>query len=324
MKKYYLIPLILFGTLLTSCKKEPLPDPVADFSFTIQGQYAPTDVIFVNNSQNAENFTWSFGDGTSSTDKNVTHNYATSGTYSVTVAAVNSEGATNSTTKQVIINRKPADPPVVSFSYSGNTSFAPCIVTFNNNTTNAVSYNWTFGDGGTSSEKSPQHLYSNGGTYNVILNATNSDGLTVSLTKAVNVKNKPTKVSIKQVTITYLSFTNSSGVSWDASNGPDTYYEVSDYPSGTTYYTSGYIANVVPADIPLSFSAYTITLSNLTRQYKIRIYDDDGIWGSEFIGGYYFSFSDYMPTNGDDYPTVINMQNSTSYVKLKLNIVWLQ
>jgi len=48
---------------------------------------APLSVSFTNNSANASSYLWDFGDGTTSTDANPAHNYATLGTYTVTLTA---------------------------------------------------------------------------------------------------------------------------------------------------------------------------------------------------------------------------------------------
>jgi PKD repeat protein len=57
-----------------------------------------------------------------------------------------------------------------SFSISGKN------VTFTNASVGASSYTWDFGDGNSSEEESPEHIYSNAGTYKVKLTATNSAG----------------------------------------------------------------------------------------------------------------------------------------------------
>lgn len=51
-------------------------------------------------------------------------------------------------------------------------------VVFRSYSTDAVSYLWDFGDGGTSTEANPNYTYTTGGLYKVKLTTTSSDGLT--------------------------------------------------------------------------------------------------------------------------------------------------
>src|SRR5688572_3070820 len=48
---------------------------------------------------------------------------------------------------------------------------APFTVSFNNTSTNGISFDWDFGDGGTSTANNPSHTYTTTGTYTVTLNA---------------------------------------------------------------------------------------------------------------------------------------------------------
>lgn len=59
--------------------------------------------------------------------------------------------------------------------------------TFSNESISASSFMWNFGDGNTSTEKSPTHTYATTGTYNVVLTATNASGsVTVNQTITVS------------------------------------------------------------------------------------------------------------------------------------------
>ncbi len=63
--------------------------------------------------------------------------------------------------------------PAAAFASSNAISCtAPLTVNFTNSSTGSVSYNWNFGDGGTSTVTSPAHTYTAGGIYNVQLIAT--------------------------------------------------------------------------------------------------------------------------------------------------------
>ncbi|HQW04212.1 MAG TPA: PKD domain-containing protein [Saprospiraceae bacterium] len=67
----------------------------------------------------------------------------------------------------------PADePPVVGFT----ADVAEKVATFTNNSYDATSYNWNFGDGNTSAEANPVHTYVNPGVYTVTLTGTKGSG----------------------------------------------------------------------------------------------------------------------------------------------------
>ncbi|MEA1921237.1 MAG: PKD domain-containing protein, partial [Pseudomonadota bacterium] len=78
----------------------------------------------------------------------------------------------------------PVTPPVADFT-ADPTSGAPLLlVTFTDISTNdPTSWLWNFGDGNTSSEQNPAHLYTNQGTYTVTLTACNAGGCSDSEVK---------------------------------------------------------------------------------------------------------------------------------------------
>jgi len=89
-----------------------------------------------------------------------------------------------SATKVVTITRgnqnigpiKVCASPVAGFTYSvGNTSL-PVTVTFNNTSTNSTSWSWVFGDGYSSLQQNPTHVYTTYGNLLVTLTATGPGG----------------------------------------------------------------------------------------------------------------------------------------------------
>jgi PKD repeat protein len=112
-------------------------------------------------------YTWDFGDGQTSVEENPTHVYAAAGVYTVELEACNAGGCdTYSADVEVLAL------PVAGFDYS----VSVLEVTFTNLSTDADTYAWDFGDGGTSTEENPVHTYLDAGTYTVVLTATNSCG----------------------------------------------------------------------------------------------------------------------------------------------------
>ena len=148
--------------------------PNADFSASPLTGTAPLTVTFSNNSTNATEYLWDFGDGNTSTLSSPSHTYTATGVYTVTLSA--GDGiVTDTLTRTNLITVTTAVAPNADFSASPLTGTAPLTVTFSNNSTNATEYLWDFGDGNTSTLSSPSHTYTATGVYTVTLSA--GDGI---------------------------------------------------------------------------------------------------------------------------------------------------
>jgi len=66
--------------------------------------YPNTSAVFINTSQNADSYTWDFGDGYSSNDDNPWHSYDTTGTYTIILYALNENCGMNSSVLYNYIN----------------------------------------------------------------------------------------------------------------------------------------------------------------------------------------------------------------------------
>ena len=146
--------------------------PVADFDALPPSGCVPLNVRFTNKSKNADTYTWTFGDGNSSNSTNPPYIYTGTGSYTVTLLA--SKGAcSNKITKTNFITV--SSHPVPAFYGTPDTAVEVHVANFNffNQSQNAGSYLWDFGDGDSSSLTNPGHKYNAPGEYTVILYATN-------------------------------------------------------------------------------------------------------------------------------------------------------
>jgi PKD repeat protein len=155
------------------------PEPIADFTATPKHGYAPLSVDFIDQTTGSPiiSYAWAFGDGTVSTDKDPTHVYTTPGLYNVTLVATNM-GGSSPVTKHEYIEVIPAPPGVhAEFTATPRSGTSPLSVDFIDQSAGTVlSWSWSFGDGATSSEKNPTHVYAGAGIYNVSLTVTDADG----------------------------------------------------------------------------------------------------------------------------------------------------
>jgi PKD repeat protein len=153
----------------------PLPTaPKAEFTGSPTKITKGKTVKFTNFSDpGLTSFSWDFGNGTTSTAENPTATYATAGTNTVILTA-SPAGANSQRTRTAYIIVE--EPPVSAFSATPTTGSAPLKVTFSNTSTGATGYNWTFGNGWSSTNASPVYTYTNAGVYTVRLTTSSSAG----------------------------------------------------------------------------------------------------------------------------------------------------
>ncbi len=121
-------------------------------------------------------YNWSFGDGSLSNATRPAHSYNATGTYRVQCRVTDEGEDSASQTMNVTVTNA---PPVISslglsgtaFSVNAAVRFRPEVYDADSDT---LSYSWDFGDGATSTDRSPNHYYTRAGTFTVTLRV--SDG----------------------------------------------------------------------------------------------------------------------------------------------------
>lgn len=173
----------------------PTPPPVAAFDASPTSGLAPLTVSFSDRSTgDVTSRSWVFGEGGTSTAAQAVYTYKTPGIYSVSLT-VSGAGGSDQLTKNQLINAS-GPPPVADFAAVIRQGPAPLSVAFQNisgGETTAV--RWDFGDGTSSTEKSPSHVYLNPGRYDVTLTVTGPYGSDAETKLAfVDVTKVPTSV----------------------------------------------------------------------------------------------------------------------------------
>lgn len=101
--KALLLLLVSSAMFLVSCTEDDgaVDVPVAGFTFAVDSETGGI-VTFTNTSENADTYSWDFGDETTSTLESPTKTYTADGTYPVVLTATN-EGGDNTSSQDVII-----------------------------------------------------------------------------------------------------------------------------------------------------------------------------------------------------------------------------
>lgn len=150
----------------------------AQFNTPAEG-CVPYNALFDNTSAGGLNFFWDFGDGTTSTLDNPTHLYSAVGSYTITLYAFDSTSCNKKDSTTFTITVSPI--PVAAFTFTPDPPLENTFTQFANQSTGATKYLWAFGDGDSSTEANPKHLYNATGTYNVCLSAINNAGCSDSI-----------------------------------------------------------------------------------------------------------------------------------------------
>jgi PKD repeat protein len=152
--------------------------PVAAFD-TVVAACEPHTVEFRNKSIYGSSYLWEFGDGTSSTEFEPEHTFEEYGIYNVKLT-VFGEGGREYAYRQVEVYRM----PLVDFTVAPDLVMLPDdeVRLFNLSKYGSY-YLWDFGDGNTSTEENPWHLYTQVGTYDISLEVTSENGCLDKLLK---------------------------------------------------------------------------------------------------------------------------------------------
>jgi PKD repeat protein len=223
----------------------------------------------------ANSYSWSFGDGgLTGSGAQVSHVYATSGTYSVVLTVSNGSCSSTSTHVVSVCVVAPA------FTYS---MVSGGLVTFQNNsggTNPTATYSWSFGDGSSTTGTPAAHSYSTG-TYTVTLYVSHGSpspcfGSTTQVISICNLNVTATKTVGTGGTV---QFTGSSGGTTSASSytwhfGDGT--SATGWPLTTHTYSQGgmYTATVTAFDPNASSCTRTFTLTVLIPEKVTAILNE--------------------------------------------------
>ena len=198
-------------------------------------------VTFTNGSPTAITSTWAFGDDSTANEKNTVKRYPVPGAYLVKLINTYAD-CVDSAEKRITV----VDLPTVVFTSDKQISCkAPFTVNFQDNTGDAVSWVWDFGDGTKGSGSTPAHTYTTAGEFDVTLTVTSKFGCSNTLKQTAFIRIVPPTVTIGNApaggcapfTFTPTPIVNAidgvAGYSWDFGNGL-----VSSIPNPSATYSS--------------------------------------------------------------------------------------
>ena len=258
-------------------------DLAADFTAGTVSGCAPLTVNFTDQSSGTgiDGWSWNFGDGGSSTAQNPGHTYNSVGTYTVTLTvSSSSQGCDNQVVKTNYITV--SGTPAAAFVGTPTSGTEPLTVTFTNQSSDATSYSWNFGDGGTSTLANPSHQYTSAGTYTVTLTAynacgsdvnTKTDYITVNpcVTPAADFSGSPTS-GFAPLTVDFTDLSSSAAAwSWDFGDGATSAVQNPShtYTSAGTYTVALTVSNACGSDIATKVDYISVEASADVYAYAL-------------------------------------------------------
>ena len=196
--------------------------------------------------------------------------YSSAGAYNGNLIAPDEKGIDSKLATMTVLDQCATVLPVASFSSNLTEGYSPFSVQFTDLSEDATEWNWSFGDGNSSTEQNPEHTYSAAGTFNVNLTVSNSVGQSTK-TGVINVKSASPTASYAYIT-NYLS--NTVSVIDSATNNVTATVPVGSYPRGVAVNPEGtkvYVTNTGSNTVSVIDSA----TKNVTATVNLGIYP----WG---------------------------------------------
>ncbi len=166
--------------------------PSADFAADVTTGFPGLNVQFTDTSVPGSGdiaaWAWDFGDGTTSTEQNPLHVYDAEGEYTVSLTITDVVGLTATETKESYITVNPFEGVTADFSADVTAGPPPLSVNFTDLSVtdlgfDVVSWAWDFGDGATSTEQNPSHMFDVEGQYTISLTVVDENGFTDTLVR---------------------------------------------------------------------------------------------------------------------------------------------
>lgn len=197
-------------------------------------------------------YDWDFGDGNTSTKKNPGKAYTSDGNYQVELIATSGNGCKDTANQNLTINQRSQPDFGFNDTCEGNS------VSFTNKTTGpgGTKYQWSFGDGGSSTSENPDYKYDSNGVYDVILQSTTPKNCIDSQVKAISIYPRPNSgYTVKNNCVNQnVNFRNQSTID----SGTITYQW--DFGDGSSS------SKTNPVNTYNNYQNYTVTLTATTNQ----------------------------------------------------------
>ncbi len=284
-----------------SCRYAPKADVI---NTAIQSCQAPFLVVFSFEGSNLtgnETYSWNFGNGQTSNQKNPSTTYLASGTYTVNLTIGNGNGS-STTTYNLTLNSSYTPSVFFDFYAESNNYRVPALINFRNYSQYVGNFKWEFGDNSASIETSPAKIYTTPGNYTVKLEGT-CDSTTYNFTRNIQILGPPFAMEITQINLNLNQ--NYAGSPF--------YIEIL-YDGVSRGFTNSFLISSFPYSfyLPLNLFSGSATINNLTytppKEIRLRVWQENI---NEIVKSYTFTTGWWQ---SNYYPAQVKWDDNTNLV----------
>lgn len=296
--------------LVTKPASVLIAQPIADFFSPDTVTCVGKPIAFNNLSAGINpQYVWNFGDGNSSGAVNPSHNYGSTGLYTIKLLVTDQYGCKDSLVRPDYIA---ISYPKARFTVSDSAGTCPpLLVDFFNASTDYTNKLWNFGDGSTSILDSPSHFYTMPGTYYATLTVKGPGGCTDVAIQKIVIKGPSGSFTYtpltgcKPLTVSFAASTKNNAIyTWDFADGtivvsPDsiishTYTNAGDFtPKIILTDVAGCSVPIVgPETIRVSGASAGFTLGQSSFCNDGTVQFTNTTVGNDFIISYDWNFGD--------------------------------
>lgn len=189
---------------------------VADFNLTQTNFCLPITPQLTDMSVSPVSWSWTLGDGSTDLNQNPTHTFIVEPAAQINLEITDINGCRASISKNNI------ELFNVDVDVSSENGCAPAPISFTETSQNAVDWLWSFGDGLTSVEQNPIHIYTDNGSYDVSLIVTSSGGCLDTITYNSMVNIDQVRANFSSISgggcapqVAYFTDSSYNAVSWE-------------------------------------------------------------------------------------------------------------
>jgi PKD repeat protein len=158
--------------------------PVADFTYEPSDILVNHTVTFTSTSHDADgnivSYKWTIDDVSVGHSEVMSRKFMAAGTYKITLTVIDDDGASNSKTKFIVVNRLPNVGPVANFEYEPFEPITGEEATFTSTSYDSdgyiVSYEWYVDDKLVADTANMKYVFTTAGDHSVLLKVTDNDG----------------------------------------------------------------------------------------------------------------------------------------------------